>query len=99
MTVSEIEYQELKESNNYGAMLGKRYELIKDVKVSLSVFIGDCELTVSDLFELSDGSIISLDRDVSAPVDVKYDGDVIARGQLVAVGDNFGVRITEIEKL
>ncbi|MCW8932945.1 MAG: flagellar motor switch protein FliN [Gammaproteobacteria bacterium] len=99
MTVSNIEYQELEESNDTTQTLGKRMDLIKNVKVTLSVYIGDCELNVSELFDLSNGSVISLDRDLGAPVDVKYDGNVIARGELVAVDDNFGVRITDIEDI
>ncbi len=98
MTISDIEYQDLSESIKTTDSLGTRYELIKDVKVNLSVSVGDCEISVSELFDLKDGSVISLNRDVFAPVDVMHNGKVIARGDLVAVGDNFGVRITEIDQ-
>jgi flagellar motor switch protein FliN len=45
---------------------------------------------------LSASDVIELDSEIDAPVDVRLDGKVIARGTLVAIGDNFGVRITEI---
>jgi len=71
-------------------------DLIKNVKVCLMVSLGSCEMTVKELFELKDRSIVKLDRETHEPVDVMVDGKVIARGELVAVEDNFGVRITEI---
>lgn len=98
MTVSNVDYQELEDDKSASDALGTRFDLVKNVKVGLSVYVGECELSVSELFDLKDGSVISLDKDVGAPVDVKYDGKVIARGELVAVDDNFGVKITEIER-
>ena len=98
MTISNVDYQELQDSEESSGSLGARFDLVKNVKVSLSVYVGECEISVSELFDLSDGSVISLDRDIGAPVDVKYEDKVIARGELVAVEDNFGVKITEIER-
>jgi flagellar motor switch protein FliN/FliY len=51
---------------------------------------------VQDLFSLKDGSVVELQRMVDDPVDVLLNGRVVARGQLVASGDQFGVRVTEI---
>lgn len=98
MTVSNIDFQEMTESVAGGKVLGSRFDLVKNVKVTLSVYLGNSEISVSDLFELKNGSLLTLDKDVNAPVDIKHDGNVIARGELVAIDDNFGVRITEIEK-
>ena len=98
MTVSKIDLQEMSESPDADRVLGSRFDLVKNVKVSLSVYLGDSEISVSDLFDLKDGSLLELNRDINAPVDIKHDGNVIARGELVAIDDNFGVRITEIEQ-
>ena len=98
MTVSKIDLQEMSESTEAGKVLGSRFDLVKNVKVTLSVYLGDSEISVSDLFDLKDGSLLELNRDINAPVDIKHDGNVIARGELVAIDDNFGVRITEIEQ-
>jgi len=98
MTVSNVDYQELDENKGDANVLGTRLDLVKNVKVGLSVYVGGCELSVEELFDLKDGSVISLDREVGAPVDVMYDGKLIARGELVAVDDNFGVKVTEIDR-
>jgi flagellar motor switch protein FliN/FliY len=71
-------------------------DLIKDVKVKIMVSVGQAELTVAELFALKDDSVIKLDAATTDPVEVLLDGKVIARGSLVAVGDRFGVSITEI---
>jgi flagellar motor switch protein FliN/FliY len=80
------------------ATLGERLDLVGHVKVKVSVSLGGAEMTVAKLFSLSANEVIALDRSVDAPVDVKLNDKVIARGALVAVGDNFGVRISEILK-
>ena len=70
--------------------------LIKNIDVKLEIKLGEAEMTVGELFDLTKDSLISLDRDVSSPVDVLLDGKVVARGNLVAVDNNFGVQITEV---
>lgn len=98
MTVSNIDLQNMAESTEGNKVLGARFDLVKNVKVMLTVYLGNSEITVSDLFDLKNGSLLTLDRDLNAPVDITHNGNVIARGELVAIDDNFGVRITEIEK-
>lgn len=71
-------------------------ELIRSVKVRLSASLGEAVLTVGELTSLKDGSVIKLDREAGDPVDIVLEGKVIARGHLVAVDDNFGVRISEL---
>jgi flagellar motor switch protein FliN/FliY len=71
-------------------------QLIQSVKVRLSVSVGACELTVRDLFALKADSLIQLDKRMAEPVDILLDDKIVARGNLVAVDDDFGVRITEI---
>jgi len=97
MTVSNIEYEELSDTNENGNKLGQKIDLVKNVKVNLSVCIGDCEISVSELFDLKDGSVLEINKHLNEPVDVKFDNKVVARGELVVVDDNFGVKITEIE--
>ena len=79
-----------------GAPLGERLDLVDEVKVQLSVTLGSAELTMGRLFALAAGDVVTLDRDVDAPIDVRLNGKLVARGTLVAIGDKFGVRITEI---
>lgn len=79
-----------------GAPLGERLDLVDEVKVQLSVTLGSAELTMGRLFALTAGDVVTLDRDVDAPIDVRLNGKLVARGTLVAIGDKFGVRITEL---
>lgn len=76
--------------------LGIGFELLRNMKVRMAASVGSAEMTVKELFELREGSVVVLDRDTSTPIDIILDGKVVARGTLVAVDDNFGVSITEI---
>jgi flagellar motor switch protein FliN/FliY len=70
--------------------------LIHAVKVRLAASLGSATLTVGELSALKEGAVLTLDRAVDEPVDILLEGQVIARGRLVAVDDSFGVSITEI---
>jgi flagellar motor switch protein FliN len=76
--------------------LGDRLELVGHVTVKLAVSLGTAELSIEELFALGTGDVIGLDREVDAPVDIRINDKVVARGTLVAAGDRFGVRVTEI---
>ena len=62
----------------------------------MTVQLGQVRLRVRDLLSLAEGSVIELDRAVGAPVDVLANGSLIARGDVVVVGDELGVRVTEL---
>ena len=79
-----------------GAVLGERLDLVEHVKVRMSVMLGGAEIPLGKLFALASGDVVTLDRDIDAPEDIRSHDKLIARGQIVAVGDKFGVRITEI---
>lgn len=96
--VTNIEFAELTGSNDRTPVLGERLDLIGHVKVKLTVALGTAELPISKLFSLSPSDVVTLDRNVEAPVDIRLNDKVIARGTLVAVGDSFGVRVTEISR-
>jgi flagellar motor switch protein FliN/FliY len=82
---------------NGQARLGERLDLIEHVNVRVTVSLGETEIPISRLFSLSGGDVLTLDREADAPVDIRVNERLVARGVLVAVGDQFGVRITEIE--
>src|SRR3990170_4529589 len=96
--VTNIEFGELTGGNDRTPVLGERLDLIGHVKVKLTVALGAAELSVAKLFSLSPNDVVTLDRSVDAPVDIRLNDKVIARGTLVAVGDNFGVRVTDIAR-
>lgn len=66
------------------------------LSLPLQVHLGSVEMSLGELLELSEGSIVALDRDVDELVEVVVGDAVVARGELVAVDDEMGVRITEI---
>lgn len=73
-------------------------QLLMDVPLQISVEIGSTKKKIKDILEFSQGTIIELERQAGAPVDVMVNGNLIARGDVVVIDDNFAVRITEIVK-
>lgn len=70
--------------------------LLGDLAVTLEIRLGTKELPVKELLALRSGSLLELSKHVQQDIDVLLNGKTIARGQIVAVGDQFGVRISEI---
>lgn len=70
--------------------------LLGDIAVTLEIRLGTKELSVKQLLALRTGSVMELSKHVQQDIDVLLNGKTIARGQIVAVGDQFGVRISEI---
>lgn len=73
-------------------------KLLMGVPLEISVEIGSAKRKVKDILEFTQGTIIELERQAGAPVDVVVNGNLIARGDVVVIDDNFAVRITEIVK-
>jgi len=71
-------------------------ELLGDVEMGVTVELGRARMLVRDILELSPGSVIELDRAAGAPIDVLVNGTLIARGEVVVIDEEFGVRITEV---
>jgi flagellar motor switch protein FliN/FliY len=74
----------------------KNLDLLLDVEMPVSVSFGRAQLPLKHLIKLTTGSIVELGRSVSEPVDIIVNNTVIARGEVVVVAGNFGVRIKEI---
>lgn len=72
------------------------FDLIMDVPLDLSVEIGRTKMQVKNILELRQGSIVELDKQAGDPVDIFVNGRIIAKGDVVIINDNFGMRITEI---
>jgi flagellar motor switch protein FliN/FliY len=69
---------------------------LRDVPVELSVEIGRARMTLGQALALGPGAIVALDRLAGEPVDLLVNGRRIARGEVVVVDDEFGVRLTEV---
>lgn len=75
---------------------GQNMELIMNVPLNVSVEIGKTKRKIKDIMEFSQGTVIELEKQAGAPVDIVVNGQLIARGDVVVIDDNFGVRVTEI---
>lgn len=71
-------------------------DLVLDVPVNVSLRAGSTQIAIRDLVKLVEGSVIALDQDASAPMDVLVNGTLIAHGEIVVVDDRFGVRLTDV---
>jgi flagellar motor switch protein FliN/FliY len=78
------------------AAVTANFHLLQDVDVKLTVEIGSTTLTLRELLALSESSVIELDRAADELLDVFVNGTLIGRGEVVTVGDKFGVRMTEL---
>lgn len=79
-----------------GAAPARDLEMIMDIPVKLSVELGRTRLTIKELLELAQGSVVELDGLPGEPMDILINGYLIARGEVVVVEDRFGIRVTEI---
>lgn len=70
--------------------------LIMDVPLNVAVEIGKTKRRLKDVLNFNNGTVVELDKQADAPVDIIVNGQLIARGEVVVIDDNFGVRITEI---
>jgi flagellar motor switch protein FliN/FliY len=70
--------------------------LLADVQVELAVEIGRVKLPLRDLLSLAPGAVLELDRAADAPVDVLVNGCLVARGEVVVIDGEFGVRVTAV---
>ncbi|PLL12100.1 flagellar motor switch protein FliN [Tabrizicola sp. TH137] len=75
---------------------GDGLRLLENIGVKLTVEVGRAELTIRDLLRLSEGSVIELDRLAGDPLDVLVNGTLIAKGEVVMVGERFGIRFGQI---
>lgn len=71
-------------------------ELLRDIPLEISVELGRVKMLVKEVLDLGAGSIVEINKAAGEPVDVLVNGRLVARGEVVVVEDNFGVRITEI---
>ena len=71
-------------------------DALLDVQITLSVEIGRSRLPIKDLIALNQGSVVELDRGIDEPLDLMVNGTLIARGEVVVVDGQFGLRLIDI---
>lgn len=71
-------------------------DVILDIPVTISMEVGSTEITIKNLLQLNQGSVIELDRLAGEPLDVLVNGTLIAHGEVVVVNEKFGIRMTDV---
>lgn len=71
-------------------------DVILDIPVSISMEVGRTSITIRNLLQLNQGSVIELDRLAGEPLDVLVNGTLIAHGEVVVVNEKFGIRMTDV---
>jgi flagellar motor switch protein FliN len=71
-------------------------DVILDVPVTISMEIGRTQINIRNLLQLTQGSVVELDRFAGEPLDVLVNGTLIAHGEVVVVNDKFGIRLTDV---
>jgi flagellar motor switch protein FliN/FliY len=75
---------------------GRNLDLLMTVPLKITAELGTCKMLVEDILKLGTGSIVELDRLAGGPVDLLVNDKLVARGEVIAIDENFGVRITEL---
>ena len=78
--------------------LDQNLDLLSEVSMRVSVEVGSASLTLSELLNLRKGSVVELDREADALLDILANGTLIARGEVVAVDGRYGIRVAEVDR-
>ncbi len=70
---------------------------LSDVRVPVQVVLGETELTVEELSRMDEGSIIELRSLAGEPVELRAAGETVAKGEVVVIDENFGIRVTSLD--
>lgn len=84
------------EQKKPGAVDPQNLDLLMNVSLAVTAELGKCKMPVSEILKLGTGSIVELDRLAGGPVDLLVNNKLVARGEVVAIDESFGVRITEL---
>jgi flagellar motor switch protein FliN len=71
-------------------------KVLENIEVKLTVEVGSTEMKIKDLLKLNEGSVVELERLAGDPLDILANGVKIAKGEVVMVGERFGIRFTEV---
>jgi flagellar motor switch protein FliN len=80
-----------------GKIIERNLDLLLDVELEVMLRFGERSMLLREILELGEGSVVELDRAVDEPVDLLLDGQIIARGEVVVVDGNYGLRVLEVQ--
>tara|TARA_B100000780_G_scaffold144706_1_gene101164 strand:+ start:330 stop:659 length:330 start_codon:yes stop_codon:yes gene_type:complete len=79
-----------------GQIDGDKMKVLENIEVNMSIEVGRTDISIRDLLRLNEGSVVELDRLAGEPLDILVNGTMIAKGEVVMVGERFGIRFSEI---
>ena len=79
-----------------GSIHNEKLDVILDIPVSLSMEVGRTQIPIRNLLQLTQGSVVELDRLAGEPLDVMVNGTLIAHGEVVVINEKYGIRLTDV---
>ncbi|MBV1910172.1 MAG: flagellar motor switch protein FliN [Kangiellaceae bacterium] len=86
----------LQETAMEGTIENEKLDVILDIPVSLSMEVGRTQIPIRNLLQLTQGSVVELDRLAGEPLDVMVNGTLIAHGEVVVINEKYGIRLTDV---
>lgn len=96
VTVQPVKFSSFENESQVSAEENSNLDILMDIDLELTVELGRCELPIKKVLELTKGSILELNKIAGEPVDLYANGKHIANGEVVVIGDSFGIRIIGI---
>ena len=90
------ELEEFDEDREITPKEKRKLDTILDIPVTISMEVGRSNISIRNLLQLNQGSVVELDRVAGEPLDVLVNGTLIAHGEVVVVNDKFGIRLTDV---
>ena len=81
---------------NQSEVSADNLKVLENIEVKLTVEVGSSQLKIRDLLRLNEGSVVELERLAGDPLDILANGTIIAKGEVVMIGERFGIRFTEV---
>ena len=96
-TVEAAELEDFSNDDNaFSPEQQQKLDSILDIPVVISMEVGRSKISIRNLLQLNQGSVVELDRIAGEPLDVMVNGTLIAHGEVVVVNDKFGIRLTDV---
>jgi flagellar motor switch protein FliN/FliY len=90
------ELEEFDEDREITSKEKRKLDTILDIPVTIAMEVGRSKISIRNLLQLNQGSVVELDRVAGEPLDVLVNGTLIAHGEVVVVNDKFGIRLTDV---
>lgn len=95
-TLPTAEFEDLGQDTTAPNGDGENLDMILDIPVNISMEVGRTKISIRNLLQLNQGSIVELDRLAGEPLDVLVNGTLIAHGEVVVINEKYGIRLTDV---